>query len=271
MNYFDGTLKKIVADFSTLEEVEGILFAGSHISENQDEYSDIDLYLYVDREISITKRKKITEKYSDYMEMNNRFWETEDDGFLIDPHMGIEFIYRDFNWIKEELENLLVKHIARLGYTTCLWYNFSTSKILYDRDGRLKNLQEQFRINYPLELKNNIIQKNYPILREIIGSYYHQIGKAIKRDDIVSINHRVAALLASYFDILFAINELPHPGEKKILKIIKSTCRLIPENMEENINTMIQHISYSPKNILIEIDKLIDNLDNLLEKVNSSM
>jgi hypothetical protein len=29
----------------------------------------------------------------------------------------------------------------------------------------------------------------------------------------VSLNHRTAALLASYFDVLFALNRVHHPGD----------------------------------------------------------
>jgi hypothetical protein len=47
-----------------------------------------------------------------------------------------------------------------------------------------------------------------------------QIAAAIRRNDTVSINHRVAAWLASYFDIIFAVNSRFHPGEKRLLSQI---------------------------------------------------
>ena len=52
------------------------------------------------------------------------------------------------------------------------------------------------------------------------ASYYEQIEKAIKRDDKNSINHRISAFMASYFDIIFAKNKMLHPGEKNWLIIV---------------------------------------------------
>lgn len=51
-----------------------------------------------------------------------------------------------------------------------------------------------------------IVALNHPVLRDVIPSYYAQIEKAVGRGDLVSVNHRLAALLASYFDTVFAVN-----------------------------------------------------------------
>ncbi len=257
-------LNAIVNEFSQLQEVEAILLAGSHTTDTQDENSDYDLYIYSSKEVPVIKREEIIKGFCDYVEINNQFWETEDDGIIRDVNTPIEIIYRDFDWIDAQLERTLINCQADVGYTTCFWSNFITSVILYDKHKKAGKLQQKYNITYPEALKLDIVRKNYPLLREQMPAYSFQIEKAIKRNDYVSINHRVAALLASYFDILFAINEMPHPGEKKLVKILKEKGAKLPLDMEKNLNDLLSSISGFDERILIEVNKLVDNLDNLL-------
>ncbi|WP_226669741.1 nucleotidyltransferase domain-containing protein [Metabacillus litoralis] len=263
------TIKKAVLnishEFSKLNEVEAVVLSGSLGANTEDEYSDIDLYIYSDVDIPINKRKEIFEPLTNVMEYHNQFWETEDDGILIHPPIGIEVIYRNINSMKKELENTLTNFQANVGYSTCFWSNVLNSEILYDKFGRLEELQKKCKIPYPPKLKRNIIEKNYPLLRDSVASYYHQIDKALKRNDHISVNHRITAFLASYFDIIFAVNELPHPGEKKLATLVKSQCKHIPENMEKSINKILHN---KTETLLEDVSELIDNLDKLLVKQN---
>ena len=52
--------------------------------------------------------------------------------------------------------------------------------------------------------------KNYPNLRATASAYSSQLRPALVCNDWVSVNHRVAAVLASLFDILFAVNRALH-------------------------------------------------------------
>jgi predicted nucleotidyltransferase len=262
MTTINEIVKRISTAFSKLDEVEGVVLSGSLITNTQDDYSDIDLYIYSYYEIPLSRRKEILEPFSVYMEFNNQYWETEDDGTLRDPHIGIEIIYRNYEWIENELSNLLIGYQAQVGYSTCFWSNFLNSAILFDKHERLKKLQARVNVPYPVELKQNIVNKNYPLLRDSITSYFHQIEKAIKRQDFISVNHRVAAFLASYFDIVFALNELPHPGEKKLIKVAKHMCKKLPLNMEENIHSILRNNSST---LLDDIHMLVDRLEKLLE------
>jgi predicted nucleotidyltransferase len=267
MTTINEMITKIANAFTKLKEVEGVVLSGSISTNTQDEYSDIDLYIYSDEEIPSSTRKELLETFSDYMEINNQYWETEDDGKLKDPQIGIEIIYRNYEWIEKELKNTLIDYQVQVGYSTCFWSNYLNSKILYDKNGRLKKLQDKVKVPFSVELKQNIIIKNYPLLRDSITSYYYQIEKAVKRQDYISVNHRIAGLLASYFDILFAINELPHPGEKKLLKIANQKCEHIPFKMEESINKILSNDTLT---LLKNINELVDNLDTLLESNNLS-
>lgn len=260
----DKNVLDLVNEFSRLEQVEGILLAGSHATKTNDKESDYDIYIYATSEIALEVRKEITSKFCGYMELNNTFWEKEDDGVLAKSNIQIEIIYRELDWINGLLNRTLIKCEADIGYTTCFWSNFINSVILYDKKDELNKLQKQYRINYPKQLKENIIKKNYPLLKKQMPAYYNQIEKALKREDFISINHRIAAFFASYFDIIFAINEVPHPGEKKLLKIIKENNLKIPKDMYKNVQTILKLAAVNSTDILLEISDLVKNLDILL-------
>ena len=93
------------------------------------------------------------------------------------------------------------------------------------------------------------------------ASYYEQIEKALKRNDVVSVNHRISAFLASYFDVIFAINELLHPGEKRLIQYAKDNCKILPKDFEENIVNILKQSNENTLNILNTMTK---NLKDLL-------
>lgn len=261
-------LKQMMHDFEQLEEVEAILLAGSRTNNTMDQDSDYDVYIYTSKEITPNKRRLITDKYCSYMETNNTFWEIEDDGYLKEGNIPIDIIYRSLKWLDEVLERVVINHQADCGYTTCFWSNLLTSVILFDRNGDAKRIQEKYNIPYPQQLKYNVVSKNRKLLRGKIPAYYYQIEKAITRQDIISINHRISAFLASYFDILFAVNEIPHPGEKKLVKILLERANKLPKDFEVDLKRLIKDISTFDAVILNDLNVLVDSLDELLEEIN---
>ena len=148
-------------------------------------------------------------------------------------------MYRHLHWIEEQLDRVLVRHEASVGYTTCFWYNVLHSQVLFDRSVWFEALQRRARQGYPEELRRAIIAKNYPLLRQNQSSYLHQIELAARHQDVVSVNHRVAALLASYFDVLFAVNEQAHPGEKRLLQHA-AQCAHVPADMVAGVVAVVE-------------------------------
>jgi hypothetical protein len=130
-------------------------------------------------------------------------------------------------------------------------------------------LQARARQPYPEELRRAIVAKNHPILRQTASSYRYQLERAVARGDRVSINHRVAAMLASYFDILFAANRVPHPGEKRLLEIATEQCQKLPADMDLQVKGLIAAVARGDRvsinhRVVEAADALVDGLDGLL-------
>jgi predicted nucleotidyltransferase len=201
--------QRVAESFASLPQVEAVVLAGSQSSEFADAASDVDLYVYVTKDIPLAVRTKIAAG-SPRVEIGNATWEPGDEWVDAERGMRVDVMYRQVRWIEEQLDRVLVRHEPSVGYSTCLWYNVLHSQILFDRAGWFEALHRRAGQGYPGDLKLAIIAKNYPLLRQNQSSYLHQIELAVMREDLVSVNHRVAALLASYFEVLFALNELPH-------------------------------------------------------------
>ncbi len=257
-------LEKLINDFKDIKEVAAISFAGSSTSKRNDTLSDIDIDIFTYSDISVELRGKIISRYAEYKEVGNDYWGQGDEFILKNKNIPIDIAYFGIEWIEEVLNNILVNHNASVGYSTCFWYNVKNSEITFDREGRFAKLKEIANCQYPVRLKKNIIKKNYPLLKKNISSYYNQISKAINRNDINSINHRLAGFMASYFDIIFAVNETPHPGEKRLINIIKNKCTKIPKNFDEDINNILKSTGNLDKELLVKLDSLIDSLDDII-------
>lgn len=257
--------QKITGLFSEFPQVQAVALAGSQTSGASDSTSDIDLYVYTQAEIPLSQRAALLEKSTaTRADLDLRFWDLGDEWFDAATGIEVDIIYWDIAWIETQLERVQVQHQASLGYTTCFWHTIRNSQVLYDQGGWFQSLKEKARQPYPAQLRRAIITLNHPVLRRVIPAYTHQIEKAVGRGDLVSINHRVAALLASYFDVLFAINSLLNPGEKRILTLAVEHCSKIPPHMAEQVTDVLRAAAEPGQDLLAKIDLLIDGLDHLL-------
>jgi hypothetical protein len=261
----------IAEKFAALPPVVAVALAGSRSTGLSNEGSDYDFYIYAQGDISVKIREDIAREFGDRIEINNQFWEPGDEWIDSRSGCGVDIMYRTPQWIEEQLDRVLINHQASVGYSTCFWWNILTSVCLSDKEGWFKQVQEKANQPYPEPLKQAIIAKNYPILRRNISAYTHQLESAINRNDSVSIIHRTAALLASYFDIIFAVNSVPHPGEKRLVEWVKKLCSKVPDGLEEHIQGITDSIPLSVSRdtkmsclYLHQVNALIDGLDKLL-------
>ena len=96
-----------------------------------------------------------------------------------------------------------------------------------------------------------------------MNTYLGQITKAMKRGDLVSINQEVHKFLASYFDVIFAMNEKLHPGEKRLLDICVKECRVQPDDFERNIRALLLNMCKDPTAISF-VNTMIMELEKVL-------
>ncbi len=266
MTSLDGDIKKVLDEMANYPQVDAIALAGSRASGNGDEKSDYDVYIYGSTGDFLPEsiRDDIYKKYCSVYETGNRYFEYEDN-IILNCGIPADIIFRSINMIKNTQKDVVDDCNARLGYTTAFWHTLLVSEIYIDKSGEFTKIKEQYNVPYPKKLKENIIRKNMNMLSGVLPSYDKQIEKAVKRNDVVSICHRTAAYMESYFDVIFALNEIPHPGEKKLIKISKEKCTVLPKDFEKNINLLYKSM-YSQYDLNV-LRQMYSNLKELTDNI----
>lgn len=256
-------VEMLFRELSALPEVEAIALGGSRAGEVYDGKSDYDVYLYCTAPVAEDIRREVLERYCAVVEIGNHFWEYEDNCTLKDG-VDIDLLYRELDGFVRDVASVVEGCQPRNGYTTCMWHNLRTCKIVYDRDGCLAEAKARFDVPYPTLLKTRIIQRNWKLLRGSLPAYEGQIAKAAKRGDLVSVNHRTAAFLESYFDILFARNELTHPGEKRLVQLCRQQCGVLPAAFEENLERLFADLFAQCGRVPEDIGRIAGELARIL-------
>jgi len=254
--------------FAGLSQVEAVALGGSSSGGASDHLSDIDLYVYTHADIPLAIRQEIVQRAGGASQSNMglNYWGAGDEWF--DAQSGIEadVVFFDAEWMEERVKTVMVEHQASMGYTTCFCHTVKHSIVLLDPKGWLGNLQAISRKEYPEPLRRNIISWNHPVLRSIIPAYAHQIQKAVQRKDLVSINHRLAAFFASYFDVVFALNRVLHPGDKRQLAFAAQYCSILPLQMVEDVELVLRSAASTETQLMVHLDRLMDRLDACLRE-----
>jgi len=258
--------------FMIYDQVDVVALSGSRTSGvGLDARSDIDLAVYTAQgDFPLAERKRIVERLggASRTSLGLTFW--GDGAMWVDAASGIEVdvIYSSQHKIESELNRILVQHKPAGSYSTCAWHSVRSAQILFDRSGWYRRLQTWSDQPYPAQLRRAIIEYTFPILRDIVPSYRDNIEKSLPRNDLVFIMNEVTWMLASYFDILFAYNEVPHPGAKRMLANVSRLCQHTPQDLANQVTRLLQLTPTGSDEILVKIDDLVDGLEGLLKASN---
>ncbi|MBA2276759.1 MAG: DUF4037 domain-containing protein [Chloroflexia bacterium] len=261
-----GLARAIAGRMATEPAVTAVALGGSIATRAGDERSDIDLYVFGDAPPPVEVRRAIATAHDPRPEIGNTAFGPSDEWSDGATGIGVDLIYWSPGWIEDQLGRVLDRHEASVGYSTAFWFTIRHLRPHSDRDGWLGTLLAKAEQPYPEPLRRAIIALNHPLLRAARSSFLHQIDLAIARDDPVSVQHRTAALLASYTDVLFALNRQPHPGEKRVLRQLAARCSRLPSGFETDVLGVLAATAAPVERELIgRLNGLVDALDPLLD------
>ena len=77
------------------------------------------------------------------------------------------------------------------------------------------------------------------------------------------VNSFATVFKETYFDIIFAMNRLIHPGEKRMVQYAKEQAEILPADFEENLDRLFQSMFTDSEKAVQTIGKMRAELKRL--------
>ncbi len=213
-------LAPVARSLVTLPGVRAVFVGGSRASGLADEASDTDLYaLHRGALAGPAAREAALLPHADSMVTSIDTWGPESH-FAI-AGQEVEVVYLDLAGLA--LDTFYGAGAAPTGYTTAFLHTLAHGRPVADPHGELAAIQARLT-TYPEATRRRILEQAPGEL----ASYIDQLRKAQSRGDWTNVTSRRAAIQATWFDLLFALNRVYHPGEKRLLTHLER-CPLAPD------------------------------------------
>jgi hypothetical protein len=258
------TADRLASELIHHSGVVAVVMTGSASTGQIDEASDLDINVYVERERPASAvRQRI---YGDLavegtVSVDDEIWGRHDD-FRMPTGLLLDVAWWTVNWFEDRVRETVDECRALPGYSTVWWHQLLNAAPLADPTSWFSTLRKRYDVAYPDPLRDRIIALNLRAMRGHSFSYLHQLELATRRHDAVSLNHRVAAFLASYFDALLALNQVTHPGEKGLIPYARERCALLPDGFPQGVEDLVRALE--PSEVVERARGLADTFADLV-------
>ena len=150
-------MELIINEYKKFNQVKAIAIGGSSAANTSDNISDIDVYVFIEKDIPVKEREKIVKSISSIYEVGGEYFGAGDEYFVDSMNKQFDVMFWNTNWFESVVDNVWIKNYPSNGYTTAFLYTLNNFKIEYDQKNWLTNIQNKIKTAYPQKLKENII------------------------------------------------------------------------------------------------------------------
>jgi len=254
---------QVAAAFEPHAEVEAVALDGSLATGSADSSSDADFGVYLssspapERECEIRSRIQPTLP----IVLGAGIFKTHD--ILITPGgLRADISYYLAPAAEEAIHGALIQPSPALVRTSDLCALIRDSRILFDRTGWLKKMQEITSGPYPEALRTSIMARHWQMLAHPVSSFQQQMCISAARGDLPGWRYYSDLFITSYFQIVFAANRVLNSNRKRLMEIARRSCAVLPANFEE-----IEQFILSPPGVRSNeiAGRLVNGLRELME------
>lgn len=222
-------LDRLVVIVPQIEGVEAIALSGSAQAGFADAASDLDVYVYWRAPLADAEaRASILRPYADpgTLHVDVHSWGLED--WLAMQGRLVELIYVSLDDIMQDIDRAYDIGLDGDAFTTSWLYNVAWGESCYDPAGHFSVMRDRLNAGFPEATRRSILQHRTPALRNLGKS----IRLAQQRDDLLMVQQLRAEAQQLFFNLLFTLNRMYHPGSKRLL-LHSQRCLIRPTGCEE--------------------------------------